>query len=222
MTDVWKIGQESSANEYYQQLKNMPLIGTEVFAARQLAGLCDRMSESYDETIDEQVEYLTEIEELNAEIEDLKLQLEKEVKAKQKENQQLLRQQDEEGNLTAEAGEKINANNGDIENLQAQFGTLIDSKSAEVDSNIASAKGTRSKEKIATDYGETAVEKGKPLSETKDKRKSFWRKLSGSWDQSAKREAGKLALEAGENLLEKVNTSVEISEEINKKSKVSK
>ena len=90
---------------------------------------------------------------------------------------------------------------------------------SKVDSTNEKAKGHRSKAEIATDYGETAVEKGTSLAETQDKRKSFWRKLSGSWNKSAEREAGKKAVEAGNNLLDQVETVKASEKEITKKTK---
>ena len=80
-------------------------------------------------------------------------------------------------------------------------------------------ESTTSKAKIATDYGNTAIEKGTPLANTKDKRKSFWRKLSGSWNQAAKREAGNKAIEAGNDLLNQVETVKNSEKEITKKNK---
>ena len=224
MSDVWKIGQENSASKFYETHKDFRFagIGGNHFAVSMITHICNAMAESYDQTIDEQAEYLTEIEELNQEIEELKLQLEEEIETRNKENENLVSQQNEDGTLTTDASEKINANNSEIEGLETQFGSLINAKSAEVEAHTNSAKNVKSKEKIAKDYGETAIEKGQPLVETKDKRKSFWRKLTGSWDKSGTRELGQKAVDAGNNLLEKVNVSAEISNEINKKSKVSK
>ncbi len=83
-------------------------------------------------------------------------------------------------------------------------------------------KDNASKAKIATDYGETAIEKRALLANTKDKCKSFWRKITGSWNKSATRKAANEAIDAGNNLLEKVETTSKNEAEIIKKIKVVK
>ena len=57
------------------------------------------------------------------------------------------------------------------------------------------------------------------IANTKDKRKTVWRKLFGSWNKSAEREAGKKAVEAGNNLLDQVETVKASEKEITKKTK---
>ena len=106
--------------------------------------------------------------------------------------------------------------------LENSLSVKIADINSKVDSTNEKAKGHRSKAEIATDYGETAVEKGTPLAETQDKRKSFWRKTFGGWNQSAKREAGKAAVEAGNNLLEQVATATDIEDKIKARTQTEK
>lgn len=221
MSDVWKIGQDIKAADFYKGIEKM-LFSSERVAAKAIAGICDKMAETYEQAIDEQNEYLLEVEELNQEIEELKKELEAEVEARNNEIDELNSKTNEDGTFEDGVSDSIGQKEDEIAQLNSEFGSLISAKSAEIDASVNNSKQVRSKEKIATDYGETAVEKGQPLAETKDKRKSFWRKLTGSWDKSATREAGQKAVDSGNNLLEKVGISAEIDNEINKKTKVSK
>ena len=213
MTDIWKIGQETNAADFYEKSKNIGFIKSEIIAANIIAKVCDKMSENYEEILADQNEYLIDLNEELAEIENLQKELNAQIKAQEEERSSILEKAEDE-ELSEEDKTRLNEINNTIDQLTndtntkiAGINTDIDNKSKEADKNI-------SKKSIAMDYGNTAIEKGTPLANTQDKRRSFWRRLSGSWDKSATREAGKLAVDAGNNLIEQVESSVEIEKEI--------
>ena len=70
MSDVWKIAANTNASDMYQITKSM-LFGSEIMAANRLTNMCNQMSSSYDQIIDDQNEYITEIDAQINEIETL-------------------------------------------------------------------------------------------------------------------------------------------------------
>lgn len=74
--------------------------------------------------------------------------------------------------------------------------------------------GQETKAVIATDYGETTVEKGTPLANTQVKG-GFFRKLLGTTGKGKKR-VGEKAVKTGNELLDKVKNSTNIQEDIDK------
>ena len=124
--------------------------------------------------------------------------------------------------LSEEDEDKVKLIDDEIAGLTSDTNTKIEDINSKVKDTGEKAKGHRSKAEIATDYGNTAVEKGTPLSEMKDKRKSFWRKTFGGWNKSAEREAGKKAVESGNNLLEQVSTASDIEDKIKTRTQTKK
>ena len=212
MMDISKI----SATDFYNKIERG--IGGSFFAVNMLTVACEIMSSSYDQIIDDQNEYITEIDAQINEIETLQKELDAKIKEQEAERNKILSNAGNDG-LSEEDEAKVNTINSEIEALNGDANAKIGSISSDIKGSSSKLENTTSKADIATDYGNTAVEKGTPLANTKDKRKSFWRKLSGSWNKSAEREAGKKAVEAGNNLLDQVET-VKVSEkEITKKTK---
>ena len=80
--NVWELGEKYKAAEY---AKSVLPIQSKLLETRLLTKVCQQMSASYDEVIDEQNEYLFEIENINEEIETLREDLELEIKNKEKE-----------------------------------------------------------------------------------------------------------------------------------------
>ena len=124
--------------------------------------------------------------------------------------------------MSEEDEAKVNSIEDEISGLTEDTNIKIADINSKVDSTSEKAKGHRSKAEIATDYGETAVEKGTPLAETQDKKKSFWRKTFGGWNKSAEREAGKKAVEAGNDLLEQVATATDVEDKIKARTQTKK
>ncbi len=239
MADVWKIGQNVKADEFYDKSKKgytfttkgegedtkvkssrIPFLGDEIFAANMLTATCNEMAKNYDQIIEDQNDYLVDIDTSLDEISGLEADLEVKIKQLEKEIEELLKKK-EDGTITEEEEAELVSKNGEINNLTSQTEAMITAKNAELTKTTEKAGETdrKAKSEIAKNYGETALEKGQPLSETKDKKKTFWRKLFGGWNKQAERDAGKKLLEAGNGLLEQVSTSSEIDNKIAKKTK---
>lgn len=221
MADIWKIGLETSATEYYENCKNVSDVGSDIFAARELAKICDTMSTNYEQIIEDQNDYLVEINEDLAEIEQLQKELEAQIREQESKRASILAKSEKE-ELSEEDKTELDELGTNIETLTNDSNSKISILNAGIQDKSKQAVDTVSKRTIARDYADTAIEKGTPMANTKDKRKSFWRKLSGSWDKSAIREAGKTAVNAGSNLLEYVEHSCDIEKEINSKTKKQK
>lgn len=218
MSNVWKIGQETNAADFYEMSKYAGAIKSEILAAKSIAKVCDQMAEAYDEIIQDQNDYLIEINEELAEIEQLQKELDTQIRQQEDERNSILSKAEDE-ELSDEDKAKLNDINDNIAKLTENSNAKIEGINADIQSKSAENKERTTKKMIARDFGNTAVEKGTPLANTKDKTKSFWRKTFGGWNKSATREAGKLAVNAGNNLLEQVDTAESIEKEIKVKTK---
>lgn len=216
MADVWNVVAKTSAIDMYNDKFS---INGDMFKVNELTNICNQMSNSYEQFIEDQNDYETEIDTQLDEIESLKKELDKKIKEQDAEKQKILAAAGNEG-LTDEDEAKIKVIDNEIETLNSDTNIKIRSVGAKVED--ISTKESLSKAEIATDYAETTIEKGTPLANMKDKRKSFWRKLSGSWNKAAQRKAGNDAIDAGNNLLEKVATASKNEATIIKKTKVVK
>ena len=220
MADVWKIAENTKADKMYSIIK-LTSFGSNILAAERLTSMCNQMSNTYDQIIDDQNDYEMEIDAQLEEIETLKKDLEEKIQAQEAERQKILEAAGNDG-LTKEDESKIQTIDAEIASLNGDTNSKISAIGSKVDDTSSKEKDNASKAEIATDYGETAIEKGTPLANTKDKRKSFWRKLSGSWNKAATRKAGNDAIDAGNNLLEKVATTSKNEATIIKKTKAVK
>lgn len=232
MADVWKIGQNIKAADMWNNgalagdyavgfAGFIGFIQSDIQKANTLTNMCKAMSESYDQIIDDQNEYYVEIDTELKEVEALQQELDAKIKAQEAEKNKILAAAGDDG-LSEEDEDKVKLIDDEIAGLTSDTNTKIEDINSRVKDTGEKAKGHRSKAEIATDYGNTAVEKGTPLSEMKDKRKSFWRKTFGGWNKSAEREAGKKAVEAGNNLLEQVSTASDIEDKIKTRTQTKK
>ena len=232
MADVWKIGQNVKATDVWNNTFNagdfaqcdqigFRIVQSDIAKANTLTSMCKAMSETYSQIVDDQNEYLVEVDAEMKEIETLQAELETKIKEQEAERNKILEAAGDEG-LSEEDQAKVDSINEEIAGLTDDTNTKISDINSKVDGTNEKAKGHRSKAEIATDYGETAVEKGTPLSETQDKKKSFWRKTFGGWNQTAKREAGKAAVKAGNNLLEQVATASDVEDKIKSRTQTKK
>ena len=80
MSDVWKIAAKTNASDMYQITKSMMFFGSDIMAANRLTNMCNQMSSSYDQIIDDQNEYITEIDAQINEIETLQKELDAKIK----------------------------------------------------------------------------------------------------------------------------------------------
>lgn len=219
MADVWKIGQEMKADVYYNMspyLNGCIFDGSDVMKANNMTKICEEMSKTYEQIIEDQNAYQIEIDTQLDEIEKLKQELEQKVKEREAEKEKLVTAAGEDG-LSDEDRAKCDALDSEIKGFTDDANTKIGGLNDKVNTASSSAKSDLNKADIATDYGQTALEKGEPLANMQDKRKSFWRKTFGGWNKAAEREAGKKLVDAGNTLLEQVQTSSDIEKEINKK-----
>lgn len=234
--NIWQLGNDVSAKDFYDNTKkgmmyqtvgegenettvaSYSILGMSVGANRALMFVCNAMSYSYDSIIEDQNEYLFEIDESIKDFEKSQKEIEAKIKQLEKEIEELQKKQ-EEGTITEEEAAELESKSEELNQLKAKSTEEADETNDKVETASEKAKDQKSKAEIATDYGETTIEKGKPLAETKDKRKSFWRKLFGTWDKSHIRELGNNMIDSGENLLEKVDTSVKLDNEINSRAK---
>lgn len=216
---IWKIGQETSAQNFYNDIKN-GIIGClflrgDTFAVNQLTSICNAMTRAYDEVIDDKNEYLFEMDKEIKEFENYKEDVD--AKIKQLINEiKSLEQKKQDGSITEEEEKDLENKKEELSTLMSDYGTKIDDKTKGVkEKNDDTINKHKSKAAIAKDYGETTIEKGTPLAETKVSH-GFFKKLFGCTGKG-KKEAGEKAVKAGNELLDKVNISNEIDSDINKK-----
>lgn len=219
MADIWKIGQDMKAEEFYK--KSLPMMFGDIQRVNLLADVCNGMSKSYEQTIEDQNSYLLEIDAQMDEVEKLQQELERQIKERKAEQEKLTRSAGEEG-LSEEDKDRITELNDEINALNSETNSKIEGLRGNIKTTSDRSKSDLSKAEIAMDYGSTAIEKGQPLAEMQDKKKSFWRKTFGGWNKSTEREVGKKAVDAGNDLLDKVSISSDIEKDISKKTRVLK
>lgn len=223
--DIWKIAETKNAENFYEMggfVGNTfvaKLMG-DVGKAHQLSIMCDKMSETFEQVIQDQNEYLEDFEFSLDEAAKLEENLTAEIEKLETEIEELIKKRNN-GTITEEEEAELTSKSNQIITLRNNFDKQITDKNNEANDigKKATSLGDNSKIKIATDYGETALEKGQPLAETEDLTKSFWRKLSGSWDKSGVRKAGNDLIDAGNNLLDKVSTTTNTNNLFTKKIK---
>ena len=213
MTDISKV-QTASASEVYDQYK---VFGS-VLAARILTNCCEAKSEEMDQLIDEQNEYLSEIEVQLSDITALQEDMNSRVAELEAEISKLLEKKDA-GTITEEEEEELASKSAEVKSLTSDTNSQVTSKNSEVKTLMGKSGDCTATINSAEDYGKTAIEKGTPLAETKNKRKSFWRKMFGGWDKSKTREAGEELVKVGEELNSKVANAKQVVGAIKTKSK---
>ena len=218
MADIWKVGQDTKAADFYENSKRIGFIKSDIIAAKIMANVCNKMAESYEDIVQDQNEYLVEINNELEEIELLQKELDAQILQQEKERNSILSKSEDE-ELSEEDNAKLNEIGENISKLTNDSSAKINDINTDIQKKGSLVEGNSSKKAIALDYGNTAIEKGTPLANTKDKTKSFWRKTFGGWNKAATREAGKAAVDAGNSLLEQVQTSESVEKEIKLKAK---
>jgi TolA-binding protein len=235
---IWKIGQDVSASEYFENTKKGYLYLTDgegedetvktrrffgfgsTHAANTMAGMCDLMSAEYASSVDEANSYLLEIDSSMDELNNLQESVKEQIAKLEKEIAELNKKK-EDGTITEDEENELNSKQEELNSLTSSSNTQIGTQTADINTTIGKANEVVStnKESIATDYGNTAVTKGDELASTEDKKKTFFRKIFGGWDKSKIREAGKKLAESGDNLLGNVTAGQSIRNEIDDKTK---
>lgn len=224
MADVWKIGQDMKAEEFYNKAgKKGPAIFDATARVVSLTNTCIGMSRSYEQTIQDQNNYLLEIDDQLDEIENLQKELEAKVKAQTAEKEKLVKSAGDKG-LPDEDKAKIDEINDEINTLTGETNTKIEGLNGNIKAVASKSKYDLNKADIATDYGSTTIEKGQQLTEAKaeDYSGGWERMFYNLWDEAGQRKAGEKAVEAGNNLFNQINISSDIEKEINQKTRVLK
>lgn len=213
MSNVWQVGQETSASKIYDIYSGF----SKIVSVSILTKMCNEMINEFDEITNDENNYLIELDNIDNEINAAQDELQGKIKKIQAEIAELEKKYDD-GTITDEELEELKQKKQELNNLISGGNNEIKSKT-----NDAKSKGEEviktheSKVKVAEDYGKVTVEKGTPLAETKVKG-GFFRKLFGTTGKD-KKEAGERAVEAGNNLLDKVNTTKEIEKTIKKRTR---
>jgi len=219
-SEVWKVGQETKAEDYYKNIKEKGINGniflrSETVAVSQLTKVCQDMIDAYNEVIDDQNEYMVEIDDMVTRAENTANDIQERIK-KLEEEIKALQQKEENGEITDEEKGKLSSKQDELAYLQGLAETNGKSENEEIKSKNEERKSEyRSKEKIATEYGNKTVEKGQPLADTKVSH-GFFKKLFGATGKH-KKEVGEKAVQTGNNLLDKVEESIDIQDKIDKK-----
>lgn len=211
MSDIWKIGQENSADRVYRQMKSLGIGKCEQFAVARLTDMCEQMITEFDTVLQDKNEYILELEDYNLEVENANDDLQAKIN-KLLEEIEALRAKEQNGTITEEEKEELAAKNAELDGLYSQNNSVVETKGNELQTKGETLSADcKSKEKIATEYAETTIEKGQPLADTVVQRASFWRKLTGKTKrQKAKKELGENAVKTGNALLEQVQISTEL------------
>lgn len=197
MSNVWQIGQETSASQMYDKT----MFG-KIFKVTVLTKMCNEMTAQFDKITDDENNYLLELDDINSEIDTMQNDLQAQVEKLRAEIAELEKKYNK-GTITEEETAELMQKKSNLNELLANGNSNIKSKS-----EAANAKGQEvvkkheAKVAVAKDYGETTIEKGQPLADTKVKN-GFFRKLFGTTGKD-KKEAGEKAVKAGNTLLEKV------------------
>ena len=207
-SDIWKIGQEQTALDMFNDVKENGINGYrflkgEKNAVKQLTLACAQMIVAYNEVINDQNDYMIEIDDINQKINNINSEYEEKIEALKKEIDEL-KQKEYDGTLTDEEKEQLYAKCNELNELVNFYNTSSNSEIEELNKKNQQRKANYlKKEGIATDYGETTVEKGTPLANTEVKG-GFFRKLFGTTGKD-KKEAGEKAVKIGNELLDIVN-----------------
>lgn len=210
-------GQTQKASELFDKYKT--IFGS-TLAAKVLTNACNSMSTEVDNIIQDQNDYFGEIEVELGDIIGLQEDMDNQVAQLEKEINELLAKK-EDGTITEEEEKELESKTGEISTLTSSANSQIESKNSALKGLVEKSNSCTSYLKSAEDYASTAVEKGEPLANTQNKRKSFWRKIFGGWDKSGIREVGENLVEAGNNLGDKVGSASQIMNEIKAKAKKS-
>lgn len=207
MSNVWQIGQENSAAQMYDKIK----LG-DVAKVKILTNICNEMTNKFDEITNDENKYLLEVDDINSEIDGMRSDLQAQIEQMKAEIAELEKKYDD-GTITEEETKELMQKKGELNELIQNGNSNIKAKGQEAsDKGKAVIEKHQSKVAIAKDYGETTVEKGQPLADTKVKN-GFFRRLFGTTGKN-KKEAGEKAVEAGNTLLSKVDEANSFEKQI--------
>lgn len=211
--DFLQKSQGKNAHDFYDSMNLGIFSNGDLAKVQIMTKICDDMAQCYDAVIDEQNEYLLEIDTQLGEIDKLQAELEAEVKERKAERDKIISAAGDEG-LSDDDKAEVEKLNSEINGMTSETNSKIGDLNGKVTGASQKAASNADRAETAKDYANTTIEKGEPLANMQDKTKSFWRKLSGSWDKSKERAVGNEAIEAGNNLLTQVQTSSNIEKQV--------
>ena len=188
-----------NAEELYKLYKYIPLGGGDLYAAQVLTNVCKNLAKTYEQKSEDQNNYIFDLEEDINQINELQQTLEEEINTKEAEKEKILSNA-QDGCLNEEEKTKLKIIDNDISELNSNVQTKINGISAHAETLKDEAQKSNTSKDTALDYAQTTIEKGEPLKQTKDKNKTFFRKLFHTWDKSQTRQIGEEAVSAGTNL----------------------
>ncbi len=210
MSNVWQIGQKTSASKMYDIYCGF----SKIISIGILTDMCNKMVNQFEEITKDENAYLVELDDIKDNIDSAQSELEEKIAQMKAEIAELEKKYDN-GTITDEELEELKQKKNELNNLVSEGNSNINSMNDEATSKGNEViKKHESKVKVAEDYGKVTVEKGTPLAETKVKG-GFFRKLFGTTGKD-KKEAGEKAVEAGNTLLDKVNDTKAIEKTIKK------
>ena len=221
-SEIWQVGQKMSASDMYKDVKEngfegIKFLRSDMMAVVQLTKACEKMIQAYNEITEDQTSYLVELDNESLELENLQADTEAKIKELMAEIKEL-EEKKENGTITEEEEAELESKKTELDSFHKSSAADIKTRTDKLtDSADERVKESRSKISIANDYGETTVDKGTPLAETKVKG-GFFRKLFGSTGKS-KKQVGENAVRTGNELLDKVADSVELNNDIDTKLK---
>jgi len=228
-SEVWNVAQNTGAQDMYETssyYRSAFHIGkNELNGLKKITSMCLEMTETFNEVVQDQNNYIIEFENLETEYKQEQNDINAQIKQLMAEIK-ALEVKAQEGTLTEDEQNELDAKKGQL------YSSSIESagdKKAKLDENKAAIKDKYGKkEKIASDYGNLAVEKGNDfLNEEISKKEKEAEKEGGKINLNPfkfvfngkleKHLNGKAAITAGEGLLDKVEESSLVDKKISSK-----
>lgn len=212
---------QNNAEKFWEEMKSGkmgPVFFGQKMAASILGMVCDELAKKIETTIADTNEYVLDVDVTFAEFNATNAEIEAKIKKIEAEIASL-QNKEKDGTITEEEKSELGVKTAELESLRAQSAVSSAKQEKEASSVAGKLKENETLLAKGKDYGDTAIEKGKPMMETQDKHKSFWRKLFGTWNNQDIRDSGKKLVDSGENLLSKVDSSIELNKTVADKTK---
>lgn len=212
VSDIADYYNEVMHNNYDKARCKYGIFNSRLALGEALLETCKEISNDYDTIVDEQEEYLVEMDNLLEDINSLSNEEREKIEKQQKEIEELEAKK-KDGTITEEEDKELAEKKSEVVILINNNENSIKTKTTEVENVQAKSDISRSKEKVAENWGNTTINEGKEYASEDDGHGLFGTGLFAS-DNSDIRELGEDMMKTGNNLLEKVGKSVDIDEEI--------
>ena len=225
-SEVWKVAQNTDAQTMYETSSYVQKVcrsyRSELEGLNKITSMCKEMSESFNEVIQDQNNYVLEFETLESDFIQEQNDIKKQIKTLLAEIK-TLEAKEQDGTITEDEQKELDSKKERLNGLYQESSQKTKEKKAELKNNKAEIKEKYSqKEKIASDYGNLAVDKGNDFiddeiaeKEQNDEYLCLFRfVLTGRYNKHL---AGKDAVAAGSDLLDKVSESSLVDKKISSK-----